>query len=144
MKTLRFIAFGIPKAQPRAKAFSRGGHAGVYDPGTSNDWKTIVRNAATAEWDRVQFSGPVSVSLMFDLPRPQSHFRSNGELKPNAPKWVEKKPDLDNLEKAVLDALTNVGVWRDDSQVVVVEKSKLYADQGCRPGCCVEIKEVTP
>jgi Holliday junction resolvase RusA-like endonuclease len=139
LKTVTFTAHGIPKAQPRAKAFVRGNRAGVYDPGTSNDWKADVRRAAFAEWDRMIFTGPVEVRLAFRMPRPKSHFRSNGLLKPNAPKWVEKKPDLDNLEKAVLDALTNIGIWRDDSQVVRVTKSKQYCDQ---PGCAVSISEV--
>ncbi len=28
---------GIPKGQPRVRAFVRGRHAGVYDPGTADD-----------------------------------------------------------------------------------------------------------
>jgi len=126
MPQLKFTAVGIPKAQPRAKAFARNGHAGVYDPGTANDWKTIVRNAARESWSGEQFSGPVSVTLEVWMPRPKNHFNSVGLLKRTAPYWVEKKPDLDNIEKAILDALTNLGIWRDDSQVVEVYKSKRY------------------
>lgn len=87
------------------------------------------------------FTGPVEVRLEFFMPRPKSHFRANGSRKADAPRWVEKKPDLDNLEKAVLDALTNIGLWRDDSQVVRVSKSKVYCDQ---PGCAVVVSEVEP
>lgn len=29
--------FGIPKGQPRVRAFIRGKHAGVYDPGQAKD-----------------------------------------------------------------------------------------------------------
>jgi Holliday junction resolvase RusA-like endonuclease len=28
-----------------------------------------------------------------------------------------QKPDKDNLEKAVMDALTSIGIWKDDCQV---------------------------
>ncbi len=37
------------------------------------------------------------------------------------------KPDLDNIVKAVEDALTGV-VWLDDAQVVSMEAAKLYAE----------------
>lgn len=127
MSILSFRAIGIPKAQPRAKACIRGRHAGVYDPGTADDWKTVVRNAALAQWDRRIIEVPVTVLMQFHLPRPKSHYKRD-ELRDNAPSWVTTKPDLDNLEKAVLDALTNIGLWRDDAQVVGVLKTKSYAD----------------
>lgn len=36
------------------------------------------------------------------------------------------KPDIDNLLKAALDALTDAGMWSDDSQVVQVNAAKMY------------------
>jgi len=142
MNPISFWCLGVPKAQPRAKAFSRGGRAGVYDPGTANDWKTVVRNAALKVWDQKTIDEPVSVALHFSLPRPQSHYKKNGLLKPDAERWVTKKPDLDNLEKAVLDALTDIGLWRDDSLVVYVTKSKVYAAGPESQGCTVTISGV--
>ncbi|MCL2139963.1 MAG: RusA family crossover junction endodeoxyribonuclease [Treponema sp.] len=38
-----------------------------------------------------------------------------------------KKPDLDNLLKAVMDALTAAGAWKDDAQVRSIKASKHYA-----------------
>lgn len=44
--------------------------------------------------------------------------------------WGEYKttrPDVDNQTKLILDAITETGrLWRDDSQVVVLEQSKFY------------------
>jgi len=37
------------------------------------------------------------------------------------------KPDCDNVSKAVLDALTRAGLWRDDSQVQREQIEKWYA-----------------
>ena len=37
---------GIPKGQPRPRAFSRNGHARVFDPGTAEGWKSAVAVAA--------------------------------------------------------------------------------------------------
>lgn len=139
MKTIEFTAYGTPKAQPRAKACIRGKHAGVYDPGTADDWKSIVRNAALEAWDGKPLIGPLYVQIDAWLPRPKSHFTKKG-LRENAPSWVESKPDLDNLEKAILDALTNLGLWRDDSQVARVAKRKRYTAE--RPYAWVKIEEI--
>jgi Holliday junction resolvase RusA-like endonuclease len=45
----------------------------------------------------------------------------NGEVKPSV------KPDLDNLCKAVLDALNGIA-YHDDKQIVELHLSKAYSD----------------
>lgn len=113
----------------------------MYDPGTANAWKLLVRNAAMRPWDRMGrhvFDGPVSVGLYVFMPRPKTHSNSKGALKPSAPRWHTNKPDIDNLEKSVFDALTNMGVWTDDSQVCQVSKAKVY---GARPGALIIISD---
>jgi crossover junction endodeoxyribonuclease RusA len=60
-------------------------------------------------------------------------------LKSTAPEWCPKKPDPDNLAKAVMDALTDCGMWRDDAQIVVLEVTKRF---GQIPGARICIKEV--
>ena len=47
-----------------------------------------------------------------------------------------KKPDIDNVEKIIFDALNGV-VWRDDVQVIDVCKRKRYS---ATPGVTVKIK----
>jgi Holliday junction resolvase RusA-like endonuclease len=37
------------------------------------------------------------------------------------------KPDLDNLLKSTMDALTEAGAWKDDCQVCQVADEKRYA-----------------
>lgn len=140
---LLFFAAGLPKAQPRAKARAMGKFAQVYNPKTADDWKMIVRNEARRAWEASgntsPWEGPLCVNLTFYFPRPKSHFRSNGELKPNAPKWHTSAPDRDNITKAHDDAITNLGLWGDDRQVCDGRIRKLYADK--TPGCLIEIKE---
>ena len=48
-------------------------------------------------------------------------------------------PDIDKLERAVLDAMTIAGVWGDDSQVVSGTRGKRYADE-CAPGVRITIR----
>jgi Holliday junction resolvase RusA-like endonuclease len=44
------------------------------------------------------------------------------------------RPDLDNLEKLVMDVFTRAGIWRDDGQVAAKTTSKPYANEGEKPG----------
>lgn len=123
-----FSAYGTPKGQPRARAFRRGNHTGVYDPGTADAWKFSVREAARSVMGEVHFEGrPLRVSIDFYFPRPKKHFRKCG-LRHDAPRWHTQKPDRDNLEKAVLDALTTLGIWEDDSQVCCGQVRKLWSE----------------
>jgi crossover junction endodeoxyribonuclease RusA len=138
---LEFFCAGLPKAQPRAKARAFGKFAQVYNPTTADDWKMIVRNEAWKAWAANAYTpweGPLRVDLTFYFPRPKNHFRSNGELKPTAPLWHTTKPDRDNSDKAVLDALTNLGIWHDDKQVCDGRIRKQYA---AIPGCQIRISE---
>ena len=141
MKKTTIKVHGTPKPQPRPRAFSRGGHAGVYDPGTSNEWKSCVKLAMRNALSEI-IRCPVIVQLDFNFKRPASHYRSgrfSGELREDAPRWHVKKPDADNLAKAVLDALTDMKLWLDDSQVVSLSVTKQWADI-TEPGCLIMIE----
>lgn len=50
------------------------------------------------------------------------------------------KPDLDNLEKDLLDCMTKLGFWKDDSQIALKLTAKRW-NVGT-PGICIYIKEV--
>lgn len=121
-----------PKGQPRAKAARVGGFIRMYTPATANDFKGAVQAAAIqAGLMNKLLEGPISLSLVFRLPRPKGHFRTGknaGQLKDSAPYWHTSKPDLDNIEKALKDALSDIRAWRDDCQVCSVTKSKIYVE----------------
>jgi Holliday junction resolvase RusA-like endonuclease len=135
---LSFFAAGIPKAQPRVKAFVRGGHAGVYTPDGAETWKQEVRRQAVANAPESIIAGVVRIQLDFFLPRPKVHLDKHGVPKPKSPVWHCKKPDLDNLIKAVTDAITDTQrVWLDDSQIYQITAVKTYALQ--QSGCSVRI-----
>jgi Holliday junction resolvase RusA-like endonuclease len=84
-------------------------------------WRSSVSDAArSARGDALPLEGVgVEVLVEFYLPRPAS-----------APKRVTvpaKKPDVDKLLRAILDGITDAGVWRDDAQVVRVVATKVFA-----------------
>lgn len=147
---IAFFAQGEPKGQPRPRAFAmRMGNgkfsARVFDAGTAENWKSCVAIAAKPHQRHDGLEGPKFVMLEFVFARPKSHFRSikgQLQLKDNAPKFYTAKPDVDNLAKAVLDCLTQIGgFWRDDSQIVSVLIMKRYALDGDKSGCWIAIND---
>lgn len=137
-----FFAPGIPKAQPRVKAFRRGKHSGVYTPETADEWKrNIFFMAQDPLHARRGEAGPYSMLLEFWFPRPKAHIGTKG-LKLSAPVCHTAKPDVDNLAKAVMDVMTNLGVLDDDARVVSLTVTKAYNEEnGGRSGCHIYIKK---
>lgn len=141
--TASFRVDGIPKAQPRPRAFARrmGSKfvARVFDAGTAEGWKSSVVAAARELRPVAPLETPLEVAIGFFLPRPKSKCR---RADPDGPVPCTSKPDCDNLAKAVLDALMQDGWCRDDSQVVrlVVEKN-WHAKDG-RPGALIVVREI--
>lgn len=60
----------------------------------------------------------------------------NGELMP------AKKPDIDNIAKAVLDALNSVA-YRDDIQIVELQIRKQYSEKPRLEICMEELEGIT-
>ena len=137
---IEFHVDGIPKGQPRPRAFVRGGHAAVYDPGTAEGWKSAIAQAVQPHRPEQPLTGALDVTIDFHMPRPKSHYRTGkhaGELKSSAPRWHIGKPDIDNLLKACLDALTALHVWFDDAQIAALTATKEYSD---RPGAVIIVE----
>jgi len=115
--------FGLPVAQGRPRAFKLPtGQVRVYDPEPSRDWKRTVLAQILPAKPEIPLAGPLRLSLDFILPRPKT-----------LPKKIlahTRRPDLDNLVKAVKDALRAV-VYHDDAQVTELHASKRY---GAAPG----------
>jgi Holliday junction resolvase RusA-like endonuclease len=141
IEPIEFWVAGVPKGQPRPKAFSRGGMARVYDPGTAEGWKGQIAQAAKPYLPATPLEMPLKVDITFYFPRPKGHYKGKKlVLRDDAPTFHTGKPDRDNLDKACLDALTVLRMWRDDSQVCDGRIRKFY-DIGNGPGCWIRISE---
>ena len=121
---------GIPKAQGRPKVFRRGNLVGAYDPKDSRAYKNNVAAQIVAQNPvLIEREKPIKLWLTFYLPRPKGHYNSKGAVKPQHIFTAHtKKPDLDNLVKAVKDSLKGI-LWYDDSQVYATESEKRYSDK---------------
>lgn len=99
-------------------------------------WRESIRQALLddAGLPRATFDGAVIVELRFVLRRPAS------TPKRKTPPAV-KRPDIDKLARAVLDAVGSAGVWRDDSQVTQLTAMKRLAAIDETPGLHLAIRD---
>jgi len=138
---------GEPKGQPRIKSrsFMKGGKpiSMIYTPKTADHWKSLVRLEARLKAPRRLLEGPLIVTLTFYMPRPKSHYRTgkySDQLKDNAPTYHDKKPDVDNMVKAVFDAIGDSKViWKDDNQVAAMNVLACYSEE---PGAKIKIRQL--
>lgn len=121
MSPVTFEVLGDPVPQPRPRVSTVGGFGRAYVPKSHaiHAYRQSVALAAKAA-GLVDNAQPVSVVIDAVFARPKSHMLKSG-VKPSAP--ALPRPDVDNLGKAVLDALQDV--MGDDTNVarLVVEKS---------------------
>ena len=121
-KILDVFVPGRPKATPRPRAFAnKDGKVRAYKPNTAESWKTEIAIGLRKHRLKTPAEGPIRVDLVFYMP--------------------PGKPDRDNLDKAVLDALTTLRFWIDDSQVCSGRIVKRY-ESGQGPGCQIHITQL--
>ena len=144
--TIRVIGEPAPKGSGRAMV--RGGRP-VFVASGSNvnrmklaQWNSAVARACIAAKVPKIADGPVEVKIDFHMRRPLTHYTSRGKLKANAPTHSMTKPDVDKLARSTLDALTDIGVWTDDSQVAYLVASKLYVPEGVETGAVIAISRL--
>ncbi|WP_210651318.1 RusA family crossover junction endodeoxyribonuclease [Nocardioides sp. SYSU D00065] len=140
MNILTIHVIGTPAPQGSKRAFVVNGKAVLAESSKKvKPWRQDVKSAVedlasdglVRSLEQLPLTGPLEVSIDFYLPRPGYHFRTGkhaGELKDNAPAYVDKKPDVDKLLRSTLDGLKEAGVYRDDAQVAIATGVKHYAN----------------
>lgn len=129
VRTVTLVIYGEPVPQGRPKVARIGNRVVAYDPPKSRKYKDLVKLWATTQLKKVDgfkmFSGAVCVDITFHLPIPPSWPKYKkldaeyGVLRPT------KKPDIDNLYKGLIDALTGI-TWKDDSIITDASLKKRY------------------
>jgi Holliday junction resolvase RusA-like endonuclease len=140
---------GVPMAQPRQrhrivkpKSGKQFVHNYTPQDHESRSWKDLIMIEALKNKPKFPLTGPLQISWDMFFPRPKSHYvggKRDNPIKENAPILYDKKPDRDNCDKAILDALTSVGIIHDDKTVCTGTIRQLYADG--YPGAIITIEE---
>lgn len=107
------------------------------------DWKNAVRRVGESLGTSFPNTQPLRLSVTFWMPRPKGHLRKSGAVKTGLPRHPIGKPDRDNLDKAVMDALVRSGLLADDAQITDGRIRKRWATDrpGGQPGATVYIRE---
>ena len=129
---------GDPVAQGRPRFYRIGNGVRVVDPAKSRAWKKHAQTHMMQQYKQspIESGTPVVIVVNVFFPCPKSDHR-----KRNPPKrrWHTKRPDLDNVIKAVKDAGTGF-LWYDDSQIVEIHATKLICAQDESPRVEVRVR----
>lgn len=117
--------------QPRGRAVVRGNRAFVVSAFKGHpvlEFKAAVRNAVFDEFARSGAAPFNWATLTVDcvVARPRSHLKANGSVRASAQPFPTK-PDVDNVLKAVMDALNGVA-YPDDARLTAVSATCRYSD----------------
>ena len=121
----RFIIHGEPEGKARPRVTSHG----TYTPRQTRDYERLVR------WEYKTQGGPdfgrrpLSVTIVARFPIPKKATKRDRAKMLAGYMVPTKKPDADNIAKAVCDALNGIA-YQDDAQIVnlVVRKNYTSAD----------------
>jgi len=121
-----FIIHAVPKPKGRPRV-TRSGHA--FTPKATREYEKLI----VSEWNiqhgkATPIENPIAVRVMFYMPIPKATSNKARERMAAGLEVPAKKPDIDNLLKAVLDAL-NGKAYHDDNQIVEISAKKLYSTE---------------
>lgn len=130
MQELKFEIPGSPIGQGRPKFSTINGHAVAYDPEKSRNYKAYVKLLATQAMKEQGFTmidGPCCLDILACFEVPKSKSKKFREAALNGLERPTKKPDIDNIVKALQDALNGLA-YKDDSSIVFLSVAKCYSE----------------
>jgi Holliday junction resolvase RusA-like endonuclease len=129
------------EGKPAGKGRARFGNGRAFTPKDT----VLAENDIRAAWKTAgapRLEGPVALDVELRVTRPRAHFTTRGALSAvgqRMPRPSNRKPDVDNACKLVMDAL-NTRAWADDVQVVELYVWREWADV---PGTTIAARELS-
>lgn len=120
------IRFTVP-GEPRGWARARTGQGHHFVDGKTRSAKQVIASWAIEAGAQLT-SGPVLLHVNAYLGIPQSASKKRQAAMLAGDELPTKKPDFDNIQKLIGDALNGV-VWRDDVQITDAVFRKRWSDQ---------------
>ena len=119
--------------KPMAKQSFRTNRKGYkYLDASVVKYRKTLRTMAIAqiqEQKAEKLDGAISIEILYSFQRPQSLKKSErNEIDSGKSMPKTTKPDIDNLSKAILDALNGIA-WNDDAQVSEIKAKKIWSKQ---------------
>lgn len=123
------------KGRPRAATSKKTGKSFQYTPADTRKYEQQVAWEAKQAILKTKWRvtrAPVRLDIYIWHKRPKALKKSEADLPPC------RVPDMDNIEKILMDALNTV-VWKDDKQVVEKHTYKYWGDD---PGVFIRVSEI--
>ena len=112
------------KERPRTRRFKN--FITTYTPRKTTEYEKKVRESYLNSVGQLQLSGPLKAEVLALFPVPKSVSKKKRQQLLEQ-QYYTKKPDCDNIEKIVFDAL-NKTAYNDDSQLCDVSTKKRYGE----------------
>jgi Holliday junction resolvase RusA-like endonuclease len=146
---LKFKVPGAPQGKARARTYCdrRTRRMKSITPEKTVLYENLIKTSYINAAEKSKFKGyfnkePVKVSILAVYPIPQSKSKKMKKEMEYGTILPTKKPDADNIAKAICDALNGVA-YGDDAQICKLCVSKRYqALEGCTPYTLVEVEEI--
>lgn len=123
-----FTIPGAPQGKERPRFNRNTGR--TYTPSKTKGYEKLVEWAYQCEAHGARFTGQISANIVAVYPVPRSWSKKRQSEALNGQQLPLVKPDLDNVAKAVLDALNGLA-YRDDAQVTSLSICKRYGERPC-------------
>lgn len=121
----------IIPVKPMPKQSFKFTKAGLkYQPAEIRQYIRTLRYYAIKQYRGKMLTAPLAVRIVFTMPPLQSFSNKRLLELETSPEYHIKRPDVDNLTKPILDAMTGI-LWQDDSIIscMIVEKYIGAAEQ---------------
>lgn len=132
--SLRIIGQPVAKGRPRAVPIMVRGRPvldergwpviTVYTPTKTKQWKKDIIKQVKTKAPSKPWVGAIRCDREYIMPRPKCHKNT---------RYHTKKPDIDNLDKALFDALDKI-FFIGDQQICAGIHTKRYVNPGEEPG----------
>lgn len=134
-----FTVPGEPVAKARARATMVAGRARMYTPAKTERFEArVALFAQQAMAGKPPIEGAVALTVVALFPVSASWPKKRQAAALEGRELHTKKPDLDNVIKAVKDGMNGI-VWRDDAQVAILRECRKGYDAVPRVHVMVEL-----
>lgn len=134
-----FVIPGNPVGKGRPKFSTRNGFAQAVTPQKTVNYENLVRLEYGRQCEGIYFGSEDALRLRVDVYR----MPNKGTSQKKASEMIKgairpgKKPDMDNIIKAIQDALNKVA-FDDDNQIVEAVVRKFYSSEPPRTTVMIE------
>lgn len=121
-----FLVEGEPQGKGRHRT-TKTGH--TYTPQKTVLYENLIKTCYLSRVGEKVLQGPLKATIeaYYTIPKSKSK-KIKEQMRKNMIRPT-KKPDSDNVAKAVLDSINGIA-YKDDAQVVDLTVSKYWADEG--------------